>query len=388
MLEGFDADALAAARANTGSVGQGFPFLGEDLAARRCLPGRGRRWLWRGAVLAGYAPFAALEIVLAPPATRVIALVAATIAPVVLSLVTGAVARPLWQRWLAREDLEPVEVPGLRPALAPAGLREVKVFCDPRGRFTRRSRGAARRFGRVGVIFLRPSLKKAHPDLTRFITAHEAAHLARDDVTSQGLAVACLATLVGLAAATRPTDVLWLYVPASALIVALRWCQELACDRIAANAAGPNPAREYIAHLGRADARRRLLPFLPRLRAQLRDLLTHPPRRMRRNALARTIAKTPSVLRRGAQTAPSQVRDAEDVVQETLPAAWRGLSGFEEPSSVLSATVWWGGSGCRRRWSNGVGGAGPGRALRAYGGVGGARRGCGSGSISARYPGR
>ena len=43
------------------------------------------------------------------------------------------------------------------------------------------------------MIFLRPSLRKAHPDLTRFITAHEAAHLARDDVTSEGLAVACLA---------------------------------------------------------------------------------------------------------------------------------------------------------------------------------------------------
>jgi Zn-dependent protease with chaperone function len=56
------------------------------------------------------------------------------------------------------------------------------------------------------MIFLRPSLKKAHPDLTRFIAAHEVAHLARDDVTSEGLAVACLATLVGVAAATgQPT---------------------------------------------------------------------------------------------------------------------------------------------------------------------------------------
>ncbi len=184
--------ARAAARANADRAGQGFPFFGEDLGARPCLPGRGRRWLWHAAVLAGYAPLAALEIVLAPPATRVIALAAAVIAPIVLYLVISAIARQLWRRRLAREDVEPVEAPGLRAALAPAGLREVKVFCDPRGHFTR-SRGAARRFGRVGMIFLRPSLRKAHPDLTRFITAHEAAHLARDDVTSEGLAVACLA---------------------------------------------------------------------------------------------------------------------------------------------------------------------------------------------------
>jgi hypothetical protein len=293
--------ARAAARANTDRAGQGFPFLGEDLAARPCLPGRGRRWLWRAAVLAGYAPFAALEIVLAPSATRVIALAAAVIAPIVLYLVMAAVARPLWRRRLAREDLEPIEAPGLRAALAPAGLREVKVFCDPGGHFTR-SRGAARRFGRVGMIFLRPSLRKAHPDLTRFITAHEAAHLARDDETSEGLAVACLATLVGVAAATRPTDLWWLYLPVFALIVTLSWCQELACDRIAAHAAGAIPASEYSAYLGRADARRRSRPFLPRIRAQLRGRLTHPPGRMRRSALARTIAKASAAsLWRGAE---------------------------------------------------------------------------------------
>lgn len=141
------------------------------------------------------------------------------------------------------------------------------------------------------MIFLRPSLKKAHPDLVRFITAHEAAHLARDDVMSEGLAVACLVTLLGVAVATRPIDVLWLYLPTSGLIVTLRWCQELACDRIAVNAAGQIPANEYIAYLGRADARRRSRPFRPRIRAQIRGRLTHPPGRIRRSALARTIAK-------------------------------------------------------------------------------------------------
>lgn len=261
------------------------------LGACSCLPGRGRRWLWRAAVLAGYAPFAALEIVLAPPATRIIALAAAVIAPIGLYLVMYAVARPLWWRRVAREDVEPIEAPGLRAALAPAGLREVKVFCDPRGRFTQRSRGAARRFGRVGMIFLRPSLKKAHPDLTRFITAHEAAHLARDDVMSQGLAVACLATLIGVGVATRLTDILWLYLPAFALIVTLSWGQELACDRVAVHAAGRIPAEEYLAYLGRADAGRRSRPFLTRIRAQLRAWRTHPPGRMRRSALERTIAK-------------------------------------------------------------------------------------------------
>ena len=282
--------ARAAARANTDRAGQGFPFLGEDLAARSCLPGRGRRWLWRAAVLIGYAPFVALEIVLAPAATRVIVLAVAVIAPIVLYLIMSAIARPRWRRRLAREDLEPIEAPGLRAALAPAGLREVRVFCDPGGHFTRSS-GAARRFGRVGMIFLRPSLRKAHPDLTRFITAHEAAHLARDDTTSEGLAVACQATLVGVAIATRATDLWWLYPPVFALIVTLSWCQELACDRIAAHAAGPIPANEYIAYLGRGDARRRNRPFLRRIRAQLKGRLTHPPGRMRRSALARTIAK-------------------------------------------------------------------------------------------------
>jgi hypothetical protein len=279
--------ARAAARANTDRAGHGFPFLG----ACSCLPGRGRRWLWRAAVLAGYAPFAALEIVLAPPATRVIALAAAVIAPIGLYLVMDAVARPRWRRRVAREDVEPIEAPGLRAALVPADLRELKVLCDPRGRFTGRSRGAARRFGRVGMIFLRPSLKKAHPDLTRFITAHEAAHLASDDVMSQGLAVACLGTLIGVGIATRPTDIFWLYLPAFALIVTLSWGQELACDRVAVHVAGRIPAEEYLAYLGRADARRRSRPFLTRIRAQLRAWRTHPPGRMRRGALERTIAK-------------------------------------------------------------------------------------------------
>jgi Zn-dependent protease with chaperone function len=279
--------ARAAARANTDGAGHGFPFLG---ACSR-LPGRGRRWLWRGAVLAGYAPFAALEIVLAPPAARVIALAAAVIAPIGLYLVMDAVARPRWRRRVAREDVEPIEAPGLRAALAPAGLGELKVLCDPGGRFTGRSRGAARRFGRVGMIFLRPSLKKAHPDLTRFITAHEAAHLAGDDVMSEGLAVACLGTLIGVSVATRPADILWLYLPAIALIVTLSWAQELACDRVAVHTAGRIPAEEYLAYLGRADARRRSRPFLTRIRAQLRAWRTHPPGRMRRGALERTIAK-------------------------------------------------------------------------------------------------
>jgi hypothetical protein len=110
-------------------------------------------------------------------------------------------------------------------------------------------------------------------------------------MTSEGLVVACLTTLVGVAVATRPTDLWWLYPPAFALIVTLSWCQELACDRIAAHAAGPIPANEYLAYLGRADARRRSRPFLARIRAQLRGRLTHPPGRMRRGALERTIAK-------------------------------------------------------------------------------------------------
>ncbi len=318
---GIDLGALhssAAARANADGAGQGFPFLGGDLAVRPCFPGRGRRWLWRAAILAGYIPFAAVTIVLAPPATRVIALAAAVIGPGVLYLFMGAVAWPLWRHRVGREDVEPIQAPGLRAALAPAGLREVRVFWDPHGRFIGRARAASRRLGGVGLIFLRPSLKKAHPDLVRFITAHEAAHLARDDAMSEGLAVACLATLVGMAVATRPIEVLWLYLLASALIVTLRWCQELACDRVAAHAAGQIPACEYIAYLGRAEARRRRRPFLPRIRAQLRGWLTHPTTRIRRNALARTVAKAPVVLWRGKEAGPEPLIAA---VTSRLPSA-------------------------------------------------------------------
>lgn len=46
--------------------------------------------------------------VISAPATRVIALAAALTAPIVLYLVVGAVARPLWRRRVAREDLEPI----------------------------------------------------------------------------------------------------------------------------------------------------------------------------------------------------------------------------------------------------------------------------------------
>jgi hypothetical protein len=281
-------DALYA-RANTGSAGQGFPFLGVDLAAYACLPGRGRRWLWHAAVLVGYAPLAALEIVLVPPAIQVAALVAAVIVPIALCPVMRAL---VWRRPLVGEGIEAVEVPGLCAALAPTGLRDVKVFRDPGGRFTGRSAGAARRFGRGGMIFLRPSSRKTHPDITRFIAAHEVAHLARNDSMSDALTVACLAALVGVAAATRPSDLLWLWIPAEALVVTLRWCQEIVCDRIAANVAGPIPTNEYVAHLGRAAARRRRRPFLPRIRAQFMGRLTHPPLCIRRSALARTIART------------------------------------------------------------------------------------------------
>src|ERR1700690_2047979 len=73
--------ARAAARANTASAGQGFPFIGADLAGRTCLPGRGRRRLWQAAVLAAYVPLAALDVILAPAATRVIAPACPVVAP-------------------------------------------------------------------------------------------------------------------------------------------------------------------------------------------------------------------------------------------------------------------------------------------------------------------
>ena len=48
--------------------GEGFPYLGEDVAVNVRLSGPGQRWLRHGAVLGGYVCLAALAIALGLPA--------------------------------------------------------------------------------------------------------------------------------------------------------------------------------------------------------------------------------------------------------------------------------------------------------------------------------
>jgi len=280
----------AAAIAHTESAGQSFPFLGADLTAVARLPGRWQRWSRHATVLAGYAMLAVVAILPAPPDRRAIATWLAVIVPAAALILRRAVMRGLYRIRLAKPDAERIAVPGLRTALAAAGLLEVTVICVPRGRLTGRSAAVSRRDGRDGMIFLRPEMKRAHPDLTRFLMAHEAAHLARDDTSTLNVAVTCLVGL-GIVAEVTSLVNLWLLAPALLGFVALRWRSELACDRLALRAAGWLPGDQFLAYRARADAAWRRRPRPERLRAQVKAMLSHPPTSVRRDAMARATEK-------------------------------------------------------------------------------------------------
>ena len=274
---------------------EGFPYLGEEFAVTARLPGTGQRWFWHGAVLVGYVCLATLAIVLGPAEARGLAGAVAAAAPVVLFPARRLAGR--FQAWMLHQPgwgLEAVEAPGLGAALVPAGLRRVTVVTAPAGhRVMRRHDAWSSRSGRAGVIVLPADLKDpeaVNPDVTRVVTAHEAAHLARDDsMTGDLLSVGRLCLLL-VVALTAPAS-LWLLLPLVAVPAAVRWRMELVCDRMAAEAAGPAPARTYVDHHSEMLERARGLPLPRRLIWRLRSTFTHPPWRMRRNAVTSVIAK-------------------------------------------------------------------------------------------------
>jgi Zn-dependent protease with chaperone function len=276
----------AAAIANTENSGQGFPYLGEDFSAVAGLASRWQCWSRNASVLIVYAAFAATAILLTP-AERPINMGLALLGPATaLVLGNAVVIRYLCRMRLAKPDAERISVPGLRAALASARLRDVTVICVPGGRLTGRGTGQARRHGRAGMIFLRPAMKRGDPDLARFVTAHEAAHLARDDISTLNVAVACLIGLFLVAASSAQAGCL--LVPACLGFIALQWRSEIACDRLALRAAGRIPADLFLAQLAAGDERRRKHPLPRRLVKQLAVLLSHPPTSVRRNALRQT----------------------------------------------------------------------------------------------------
>jgi len=193
---------------------------------------------------------------------------------------------------MTRSDAERVEAPALASALAPARL---DVFVVPGGgQVAGRSLGRAFRMWGRGTIILRPVLRSANPDLVRFITAHEAAHVARGDTLNATLAVTfatslAAASLIAGLVGGDPAG-FWLLLPARVAMVVNKWAGELACDRIAARATGRIPSLEFANYLDRVYQSKEMTPV-----KRLRSLLTHPPASMRRKAIARAYAGTGSL---------------------------------------------------------------------------------------------
>jgi hypothetical protein len=278
---------IAITRADTWAAGEGFPFLGRDVAG---LPRRRERWVWHGAILAVYLVFCAALVLLAPPGEgRIAAAVFLVVGFAVLCAGTAVSSRVRVERRLARVAAEPVAAPGLTAALAATDVRKLTVaLVSPGDRIAGRSAGRAYRFGSSGTIILRPVLRRAHPDLARFITAHEAGHVARNDSLSYRLAYCAMAAVLAAAAGSGALLGLWLLVPALAGQMWLRWQTELACDRIAATATGSIAGAEFLAYLARNDAAMRAKPRYQLRR--LRALLSHPPASLRRGAITRAPA--------------------------------------------------------------------------------------------------
>lgn len=273
---------------------EGFPYLGEEFAVKARLPGPWQRWFRHLAVLAGYLCLAALAIVLGPAGSRGLAGVVAAAAPVALFLAIRVLGwcevrifvLPSW-------GFETVEAPGLRAALLSAGLRQVTVVTSSSHPRLNRNLSCTFRSGRTGIIALSAALKdpeRVTPGFTRFLIAHEAAHVARDDTmtgTLLGVGRLCLLLVVAL---TAPGS-LWLLLPLVTVPAAVSWHRELACDRIAIEAAGRVPARVYVDYYSEGLERARSRPLPRRLLWWIWDKFTYPPWRMRRNAIAGFIAK-------------------------------------------------------------------------------------------------
>ncbi len=273
---------------------EGFPYLGEEFAANARLPGTRKRWVRQGSVLVGYVGLAALAIVLGSPDGRSLAgaVAAATFVVVFLArrLVGWGMARivglPSW-------GFETVEAPGLRAALLSAGLRQVTVVTSSSDPGIKRHTAWALRFGRTGIIALSADMRdpeRVTPDRALFLTAHEAAHVARDDTLTKNLLSAGRLSLLVVVVLTAPGS-LWLLLPLLIVPVAVSWHTELACDRIAVEAVGPAPARADVEYYSEALERARSRPLLRRLIWWTWDKFTYPPWGMRRGAIAAFIAK-------------------------------------------------------------------------------------------------
>jgi Zn-dependent protease with chaperone function len=271
-----------------------FPYVGNEIAA--ALPVRNRRWVQPAVTVAGYAVLGTVALALSPAGFhRTIAAVYLLTGLIILPLLNSVVVPARVRGRLSRPDAERVEAPALASALAPARL---DVFVVPGGgQVAGQSLGRAFRMWGRGTIILRPVLRTANPDLVRFITAHEAAHVARGDGLNATLAATFTIGLAAALAAGNPAA-LWLLLPALAAMVVNRWAGELACDRIAARATGRIPSLEFASYLGRARQSKKMTPA-----KRLRSLLTHPPASTRRQAIMRACAGTRSLFPPAARAA-------------------------------------------------------------------------------------
>jgi Zn-dependent protease with chaperone function len=278
---------IAVTRADKRAAGEGFPFLGRDVPG---LPSRRERWAWHGAILAVYLVFCVVILLLARPGYgRVTAAAFLVLGFAAVNVGTALSSRARVKQRLDRVAAEPVAAPGLTAALAATGVRKLTVaLVSPGDRIAGRSAGRAYRSGSSATIILRPVLRRAHPDLARFITAHEAGHVARNDSLSYRLSYCATAAILAAVAGSGALGSLWLLVCAPAGLVWLRWQTELACDRIAATATGSIAGAEFLAYLARNDAAMRAKPSYQLRR--LRTRLSHPPAGLRRRAITRAPA--------------------------------------------------------------------------------------------------
>jgi hypothetical protein len=307
-----------------------FPYLGEEFAVNAQLPGPGQRWLRHGAVLVGYAGLAALAIAFGPTDDRVLASVVAAAAPVALFLAWLPVqwglarvsVRPSW-------GFETVQAPGLRAALLSAGLRQVTVVTSSSHAPLQRRTALAIRSGRTGIITLSAALRdpdRMAPDIARTITAHEAAHLARDDSLTGALLRAGWLGLLLVMALTAPAN-LWLLLPLVIAPVAISWHTELACDRMAIEAVGLIPARAYANWCRAVAERARGRPRPRRLIWWARGIVTYAPGPIHRNVLAKALARQDQASPRArlADWTDSPGGTARDQYAARLPVRERGL---------------------------------------------------------------
>jgi hypothetical protein len=165
--------------------------------------------------------------------------------------------------------------PEAAPLLDRLGLGRLEVRVGP-------ASGADRchRRGRRAWILIGPNTDH-DPERARFVLWHEAAHLARRDSR-----VRIITSLLGLGlwtGALLSFDLRALLAAAIGVPVVLtagRWCDELACDRIAVRAAGPGPLRAWAAEHRALVSTLRASGRPPR-RRRFRGRLSHPPLRLR-----------------------------------------------------------------------------------------------------------